>query len=331
MSASDWQGQARPGGRAETAQDLRELITQAELIVGNLRGAGERAATLLYLLDAIHDLVAVLEGTGVDLRAEASRIETVERLLQAKDARLLAEVRPLGGLAAARAALKPPPGRWWWYLDRRVAARRAQRLRRVLLAAGGIAAALLVLSLAYRLIFPPDPQRMAALEAQTTAEQRLAAGDVAGAAEAYRQAAEAMPEEAEYQVWLGVLEAQQGHEEAAAAAYARAEALTGDRAQFLVARGMSWLQIAALDEAEADAEGALALTPDSATAYILLGGVYEARGDIPRAIEAFERAGNLAEAAGDSALTVMARTRLGMLLQAAPAGPMPGEAPSGSP
>ncbi len=326
MSASDWQGQARPTGRAETAEDLRERIAQAERIVGSLRGAGERAATLLYLLDEIHELMAALDGTGLDLRAEAVRVETLAGLLQAKDALLVAEVRRLGGLRAARAALEPESARWWWYLDERVAARRARALRRALVIAGGALAALLVLAGAYRLLFPPEPQRAAALAAQAAAEQRLAAGDTAGAAEHYRQAAAAAPDEAQYQLWLGVLEAQQGHAEEAAAAFARAEALVGERAQFLVQRGMVWLNVGALDEAQADGEAALAARPDSAEAYLLLGGVYEARGERMAAASAFERAGSLAEQAGNSALTVVARMRLGMLLQSAPA--WPGETPS---
>lgn len=331
MSASEWQGQARPAFKAETAADLRDLIEQAERIVGNLRGAGPRAVTLLYLLDAIHDLVASLKDTGVDLRAEAARIGTVEGLLQSKDARLVAEVRRLGGLGAARKALKPEPGRWWWYLDERLAARRVRRLRRALLIAGGVVAALVLLAVGYRLLFPPDPQRMAALEKQTKAQQSLALGDLAAAADYYRQAAEAVPDEPEYHIWVGVLEQQQGDAEAAAAAFTRAEALVPDRAQYLVMRGMSWLQLGALEEAQADAEAALASEPDSAEAYLVLGGVYEIRGDTRAAIEAFEQAGNLAEAAGNSALTVMARTRLGMLLQSAPAGPVPGEAPTEAP
>ncbi len=326
MSACDWQSQARPTCGGETAEDLRALIAQAELIVANLRGAGERAATLLYLLDRMHELVAALRETGVDLRAEAVRIETVERLLQARDAVLVAEVRRLGGLSSARAALKPEPARWWWYLDECVAARRARRLRRGLFVAGGALVAALLLAGVYRLAFPPDPRRMAALDAQARAERLVDAGDLAGAASYYRRAAELLPDDPELQIWVGVLEAQQGHAEAAAAAFARAEALEPDRAQYLVARGMSWLRVGALDRAQADGEAALAAKPDSAEAYLLLGGVYEGRGDIARAIDAFERAGDLAERAGNSALTVMARSRLAMLLQAAPA--WPGETPS---
>ncbi len=310
-----------PAFKAQTPDDLRALIGQAERIVANLRGAGPEAKTLLHLFDAIYGLVASLKDTGIDLRAETTRLETVAHILQAKDAILLREMRSCGGLAAARKATAPAPERWWWYLDRRVAARRRRHAQRALIAAGGVAAALLIAWLLYHYVFPPDPRRMAAMDKSATAERLLAQGDLAGAADYYRQAAEITPEDAELHIWVGVLEAQQGHEEVAAAAFARAEGLSPDRASFLVARGTAWLQVGTLDSALADGEAALAARPDSAEAWLLLAGVYETRRDTQQAIGALEKAAELAEKAGNSTLVVMAKARLAMLLEAAPMAP----------
>jgi len=304
--------------RGETAQDLRGLIGEAERLVANLRGSGPQAEALLHLLDRIHGLLANLEDTGVDLRAEMARLETVERLLEAKDVVLIGELRRAGGLAATREAAKPVPAQWWWYLDRRVAERRRQQWRRALLIAGGVAAVLFAAWAVYRYVFPPDPRRMAAMDKAGAGEQLLARGDLAGAAASYRQAAEITPEDPSLHIWIGVLEARQRHPQQAALAFARAEQLLADRTSYLVMRGMAWLQVGALDRAQADAEAALAANPDSAEAYLLLGSAFEAQGDARQAIDAFQQSAELAEKAGNSTLVVMARTRLGMLLQAGP-------------
>ena len=318
MSGSHTWRVDRPVFKAETADDLRELITQAELIVGNLRGAGPRAQTLLFLLDAIHDLLLQLDGVGIDLRAEKTRLETVERLLQTKDGILLREMCGLGGLPAAREAVKPAPGQWWWYLDRRVARRRQRQLRRILLALASIFAVFILGTFLYRRFFPPDPRRMAALEKTNQAELALQKGDLAGAVALYRQAAAITPDDPEIQVWIGVLEEQSGHSAEANQAYADAERLTGSKAGFLVARGMARLQVGALAGALADAQAATAAQPDMAEAYFLLGNVYDAQGATSEAVAAFSKAADLADKSNNAALVVMAKTRMGMLLQQPP-------------
>ncbi len=319
----------RPAFKAESPDDLRELITQAELIVANLRGAGSRTETLLFLLDAISGLVPPLQERGVDLRPELTRIETVERQLMAKDGVLVHELRRLGGLARAREVIKPAPAQWWWYLDARVAERQQRQLRKLLLVGGGVLAVFLAASLIYRFVFPPDPKRMAAMEKASQAEQALQTGDVATALTYYREAAEITPDDPEMLLWVGVLEEQLGHTEAAAQAYAAAEQRVGDQAHFLMQRGMDRLRLGNLDLAEADAKAALANKPDFAEGYFLLGNVYEARGQGPEAIAAFEKAADLAGQANNSPLVVMAKTRLAMLLQAAPM--MQPQAPTATP
>ncbi len=308
----------RPAFKAESAEDLRDLITQAELIVANLRGAGPRAQTLLFLLDAIDGLVARLQETGVDQRPEAARIETVERLLLSKDSTLVSQMRSVGGLEAARKAFKPDSGRWWWYLDQRVAERHRQQLRRGLIWLGGIVGVLLVFSLLYRYVFPPDPRQVAVMEKSNLAEQALQQGDLAKATDLYREAAQVMPEDPELQVWIGVLEEKQGHADAANQAYATAEQLYKDQARYLVARGMSRLRLGDLDPALADAQAALVANPESAEATFLLGGVYEAKGMRLEALDAFQKTAELAERANNSSLIVLAKTRMGMLMQSAP-------------
>ena len=328
MDRGQSQALEQPTFKAETADDLRDLITQAELIVANLRGAGPRAATLLFLLDTIQALFGRLRKTGVDLRPEATRLETIERLLEAKDSVLVREMQRSGGLAKAREALKPASARWWWFLDLRVADRRRRQLQRALLGIAGLALALGVFSLLYRYVFPPDPRRSAVLEKTSQADRALQEGDLAAATALYRQAAEIDPEDAELYVWVGVLEELQGHPEAAQEAFVGARALLNDEPRFLTSRGMVRLRVGALDQALADGQQAVAARPDDAEAHFLLGSVYEAQRDLGRAIAAFEKAASLAEQANNSALVVMAKMRMGMILQAGPGLPVPAASPT---
>jgi tetratricopeptide (TPR) repeat protein len=299
--------------------------------VANLRGAGARAQTLLFLLDAIQGFFASLEDAGLDLRAEGTRVEDVERLLLVKDAILVRQMQSGGGLAAAREALKPSPAQWWWFLDVRVAERRQQQIRRFLRIGGAIAAVLLIASLVYKYVFPPDPRQVAVMEKTSEAERALEQGDLALALSDYREAAEIMPEDPELHIWVGVLAEKQGDQTAADEAFAAAQALVENQAQFHAARGMTWFQVGDVDEAELDADAAVAADPEYAEAYLLLGNVYEARRDVPKAIEAFERTADLAGAQNNSALIVLAKTRLGMLLQSAPMMAPPDETPGPTP
>ena len=308
----------RPTFKASTADDLRELIAQAELIVANLRGAGPRAQQLLFLLDTIRELVARLQESGVDLRPETTRAETVERILLSKDGVFVREMARLGGLARLREVFKPDPALWWWYLDGRVADRQRAFLRKALLVAGGVVVALLVFQLLYTYVFPPDPKQVAAMEKSNLADQALQQGDVSGALAYYRQAAEILPEDTENWAWVGVLAEKLGHAAEAADAFARGEQAAQSRVAFLYTRGNAYLRLGELDKAEADGKAALEINADQAEAYFLLGGVYEARGDGPAAMDALEQAATLAEKAGNSALVVMAKYRLGMLMQSAP-------------
>ncbi len=317
MSASQPASFVRPTFKAESAEDLRELITQAELIVANLRGSGPRGQTLLFLLDTIVDLQKRLDALGVDLRAEETRIETVQRLLLAKDGTLVREMRAVGGLAAARAAIKPPADNWWWFLDARVADRQRNQLRRGLTILAGIVGVFLIVSLLYHYVFPPDPKQVAVMELQSKADQAIQAGDLAAATQDYRDAARVAPNDPELQATIGALEEKQGHQQEADAAYAEAEKLSPDHAHFLVTRGMSRVNLGLLDGAIADGKAAVQENPNFAEAYFLLGNAYEAQGDRLTAINMFSEA---ADKAGNSnpALVVLAKTRMGMLMQQAP-------------
>ncbi len=305
----------RPALKAQTINDLRELLGQAKKMVDDLPRSGARAQALLFQLDAIQDLFARLKDSGADLRAEAVRRELIERDLRSKDAVLLRELEAAGGLAAVRAAANPTPEQWWWFLDEGLAQKEKGQKRRALKNVGIVAAVLLVAVLLYRFVLTPDTPASRVMEKTSQAAAALQEGDLAGATLAYRQAVEIEPANPELHAWVGVLEEMQGNADRAAEAYANAERLAGSPARYHILRASAWSSAGDLDRTIAEAQAALTSEPNSAEAYMLLGNAYETRGDIAEAVHALQKVVELAEASGNGALVVTAKTRLGMLSQ----------------
>lgn len=305
----------RPVLKAQTINDLRELLGQAKKMIDDLPRSGARAQALLFQLDAIQDLFARLKDSGADLRSEAARMESIERDLRSKDAFLLRELEAAGGLAALRAAANPTPEQWWWFLDEGLAQKEKGQRQRVLKNVGIVAAVLLVAVLLYRFVLAPDTTAATVLEKTSQAEAAVREGDLAGATLAYRQAIEVEPGNPELYAWVGVLEEMQDNTAAAEEAFANAERLADSPAHYYVLRGTAWSGVGKPELAIADAQAALAAEPDSAEAYLLLAGVYETRGDDVQAIQALQKVVELAEASGNDTLVATVKMRLGMLSQ----------------
>jgi tetratricopeptide (TPR) repeat protein len=307
---------AIPHLKLTPADDLRDKLQDAELAVANLKGTGAEAVALLDLLDETQDLIVSLEAKGMDLRAERTRLTTVQNQLRSRAAVLTREVATAGGLPALRQKCAPDRDRWWWYLDELVAQRRRRLLRNGMTTAAILLILLGVAIVAYDRFMAPDPLTRQKMALVYDAEALLRQGDVTGALERYQAARALDPGDAEVLVWVGVLSQQLGQRGEAENAFAAARVQAGSEVEFLVTRGMVYEEAGQLDSAEADAETALSLDPNTAEAHLLLGGIYEAQGRTREAIAELQQAADLARQAGNDTLYVLASTRLAMLLQA---------------
>ena len=96
---------------------------------GSLKKAPADAATagvkLLRLLDQIADELEHLDRSGLDVRAERGRFESVLNQLRSRDRALVASI------GAEIRTQRPLQARWWWYLDQKVAADRKRAFVRV--------------------------------------------------------------------------------------------------------------------------------------------------------------------------------------------------------
>jgi tetratricopeptide (TPR) repeat protein len=299
-----------------TPDDLRAGIRQAELFVANIRAhtSAEDLIGFLRRLDELTNQYEELDQKGVDLRAEATRLETVHRTLEEKD-RIV--VRALGprGLYLAREKLHPPPDRPWWYLDQRVAQRSARKLKRLAWALSIGAIVLALLAALYVRFLRPDEATRQRLEYVFSGESSIQSGEYAAALEAYQRALEVAPDDPEINLMIGVLYEALGQLEKAHVPYQRAEELYGSRVTLLSMRAQQYNTLGWYERAETDALEAIELDEQYAIAYCSLGSAYDGQGLVPSAIGAFQACADLAREQGQNELYVIATTRLAYLMQ----------------
>lgn len=308
-------------GRVTPADELRELLTSAENLVVSVRGNPDHVITLLAALDQIAELWPLLDAQGVDLRSEAGRWETLQAAVGRRAEEIVETLRQSGGMRAVRQRTHPEgTDASWWRLDEDVADRRRRKLRRTAAILLGIAAVSTALYFILRLLFPVDPNVVAASRLMSTGDRLVQdAGDYASALAEFQQAAALTPDDFEVWIRTGVAQEKLGDAEAASQSFERARALIGDDHAFHQARASGYLLLAMPDEAERDLLQILAARPQDAMAWYQFGSVYEARGQLDLAIDALTKASDYSLAANQAELTALARTRLGMIMQRFPA------------
>jgi len=297
--------------------ELRSMLRSCELAVANLKGLGAGALDLLHTLDRVTEALEVLRDRGMDVRSEETRLEAIQNILRRKISLLLKELRAVGGLASARERKDPTPSetQWWWYLDIEYRRQQRARLQRYLKVAA-IGVALVTLAVfAYRKFVPYDPILAAKMEHTSLAERHVEGGDISAALAEYEAARAIDQSDPDILIWLGILYERQERSREAEEAFAEAERLVGDRAEFLVKRGFSYGQLGDVEKALKDGQDAVALHPDLAQAHLVLAGAYEVQGDARRAMEELEITAQLAQKEGNDSLYVIAKTRQAMLMQ----------------
>ena len=194
------------------ADELRGLLTDSEKRLAHVRSQGIELERLLLDLDCIQALWPVLVAGGMDLRAEATRWETIQALVHRHAGDITRELRQHEGWEARRArrrrdsagapaaaASESPEGSgdlsWWWHLDEEVRHRRLRQVRRL----GAIAAAVVLVALAAALIinrlFPSDPKVSAAAGQLLAGQQKLETQqDFAGALADFQAATQTTPQ-----------------------------------------------------------------------------------------------------------------------------------------
>jgi tetratricopeptide (TPR) repeat protein len=294
------------------------MLEEAEQLVSTLRGTGPQVLRLPHLLDRTFEGIVELEETGVDMRAERVRFETVQRQLRRQQVRFLAEAGEVFG--EERAAIQPDRARWWWFIDGSVAEQRQERLRRTLTWGAVAILALAVAWFVYDRYIAPPPEVREALRLSSSGESLAAEGDLQAALAEFEAAVALNPDDAALWLWVGVIHSELDELDEAQSAFDVARSLYEAEQDFLLQRGITYLRAGNLDAAEADAEQVITGDPQSGWGYFLRGNITAEQGDFFEAAADLERAAELAQAAGDLQLEATARTQRAMVMQMAVGG-----------
>ncbi len=303
------QAQAYPPVRAVDA--LRIRLDRLENLVGIVqrRDAAE-ILEIPVLLDQVRDLFAQLQASGGQWNAEEARLRTIHAQL---DRQAGVVIKKLGraAFAAERARLPEPPdaeARWWWYLDDLVAARRRALLRKIAIGVGVAAVLLIAAVVIYQRFFAPDPATLARYEHESNAEALAMEGDLEGAlAEIELGLAYDAADPTLLGLRAAILDIQGDSTAAEEARAALLAAVEQNQEKSAVALGQAYLRLGDPNRAVEVLNNLLAVMPDSAYAYYLLGTSQEALGDSFSAVQDYSRAADLAAQAGDNQLEAMAR------------------------
>jgi tetratricopeptide (TPR) repeat protein len=256
-----------------------------------------------------------LHADGQSIPAETNRLGHASAELQRKAAAFLREIGGPRVLQNSRQARQADAAAWWWSVDRWLVDKRKARLQRWLVTGGLLVLLLAILSLVYQRFFAPDPALLASVRHQQTAESLAQAEDWAGALAEAEQALAALPGDPERLILKGILQQKLGKNESAEKTFDTAEAHLGSREAFLIERAAQFLGINMGEAALTDAQELIAIQPDSAIGYLILGQSHISLENYDEARTALEQASDLAERQGTATIAAQARVQLAMLMQ----------------
>lgn len=309
-----------PAEARTPADDVREALGDAEKLVAGLRETGSQVVQLLHLLDQISEGLDELESSGMDVRAERSRFETIQSQFGRRKGRFLA--RAGEAFSEAREAVQPDQARWWWFIDDAWRQERKHRLRRWLIIGAVVISLIAVVGLVNELFFAPPPEVRQASRLGARGEYLVRDEKDLEAALAEFEAAVALdPATPSYLVWIGVLRLELGDAQAAEEAFDAARSLYETNLDFLLTRAGAYRDVGDLDAASADVERAVIEYPESGWVYYMKHLISLDRKDYKTALEDLDKAEELARKSGDVRLEAMARWQRGMVLQMPPASP----------
>ncbi|NLT41522.1 MAG: tetratricopeptide repeat protein [Anaerolineae bacterium] len=309
-----------------SASELRGQLSAVELGIADLRrGSSEQALQTIRRMHAIQRALPEIESRfGVTLKAERTRLQTVEASLR-NNAPLLVNKAGASKLRSLREQLGGTEDDWWLNLDTVVAGARKSTVRRYLLQGAALLVAFAVMAVAYQLFLAPRGSDEPSSR-MDRAQEKLSAGRLEEALADFQAIIDSGAEVMEAPLAAGAILTQLGRTDEAAPYLEQARAVAPSEADYYAELAQSYYRMASqggLDtvaKAEEAAQAALQLDPNSANAYLALGGVYELQGRVGEAVAALEKASELTT---EPALSAAIRMRLGMLSQRPPELPTP--------
>ena len=289
------------------ADALRELLRTSERALAAITPTS--APELLTDIEDAHQLVVRLKKGGADMRPEQGRLGTLDDRVVREAGKIVKAVGGPTQFAALRGQLNPASTEPRWQLDEILAEGRRRGIRQLLIGLSVVAVVLFAGWLARDFLFPPDP----AGDAVNAAQRALQTNDTTLAVTEINTGLTKVPTSTQLLLWKGAL-LEMKADPAAAASFNEAHSLMNEH-DFLLERSQVYLLLGDYKRTVGDMDTLIAQAPESAEAYYMRGGAYEALGQKANALDDINKAASLAEAQGNDALFATAKVRLGMLMQ----------------
>ena len=301
-------------------EQLRSGLDRLEKLVGSLRYLeAEEARKIPELFDQVEEGLRSGNASRMDLKGEQTQWETINVKFENETA---SYIRIVGGwevLEQLREAHHPEIEKWWWYPDRVLSQRRRSYGFRIF---GWLALAVILIAGAYILyqrFLAPDEATQTSLKHSFSAQNLAEQGNYQAAYDEIGQAIAAKSGQADLYLLQGVLAEMLGRSGDAVQAFNQAEAASPDRVSFLISRATEYLQFGQSKQAISDAQSALILDSQQASAFLILGQAYENSGDFQNALDNYRKADQMATEQNDAQVQVIARMSIGQLYNKLPA------------
>jgi tetratricopeptide (TPR) repeat protein len=275
----------------------------------------EQGFGLLHGLDAVYSRMQDLEPGGASIKMAQAQFDGITSRMQKEAGQFIRDLGGAQALQRARAEVKPPKEHSWWYLDEWLTNQHKAAFQRLLVIAGIVVVAFIVLALVYNRFLAPDPSVTARYGHEQTARDLMMKGDLQGALDEVTQGLEIPPVDPSLQVLKGVILEKMGQSSQAGTFYTQAKIGFNNPDEFYLARGQDYIQVGLADQAMADAQSAVQANPQSGSAYLLLGQIYEVQRKNQEALDAYNKAYEAADQSKQPELAALARMRLAMLMQ----------------
>jgi tetratricopeptide (TPR) repeat protein len=304
---------------AMTGDTLSRQLERLEVLVGKL-GMGlkpEEALEIPALFDEVETRLRTLDPESTGAKAVTAQLDMLGATFRKHLSAFLREIGDPERLDAARRQANPPAENWWWQPERLLAEERKTGVKNALRTLGIAAGIILVLVILYQTLLRPDPRVIAAMDARRETEQLImVSADLAGALARVEQGLIEAPGDGELLVLKGcVLTLMGGREQEAATAFEESEKALGSREMMLLQRAQTFSILMQPELARQFAQEAIALNPQSAQGYLILGQALEDIKDLNGAYQAYEQASSLGMENNDPTSTAQARLKMGILLQ----------------
>lgn len=287
-----------------TFTQIRQLLDTNERAVVAIRQEPAQAADVIIGVEKVLALLEQLHATGVDIRAEEGRADSLRgRLL--REARLVArQVNKSGrGVELTSSEL-------WHEIQSLDVAERSHQQRRWLIGGGAAALIALLLFVVLPRLFPAPPSANIIAVSQIAGQ-----GNLQGALQRALEEQSQAPNDQQIGVWVAALQQQLGQTEQAEASWKVARKRYPDDVTFLSDRIGVALQLNDLASAERDAMSLQAMPNGVAIGTYQLASVREYQKRYGEALKLYEQASDLANKEGKPELVVAARTRMAAIMQ----------------